>query len=257
MRRRSVSVATPAAIAAISAVLLAGLTGCATTGDDGHAEGQLASTGCTNLLQPGALSNGVRVGTSGADVVGPTDIVNAQRTVIEHGAADGHVAEPGDIVTVDLTAYDAVTGDTLDQRTAAPHLALPESLLPDARKALRSADTSDSVTFDYLVATALICATPGDTIAVALTPAQSMASQLSMNATVAVIDVLDTFASTAQGSAQALPNGFPAVTTDETGRPGSFCHPRQHRVRSASPREFSATARRSARMTPCSARCSP
>lgn len=225
MRRRMKSVAAPAALVAAAAMLLTGLTACSGTAQAAGSEADLASRGCTNMLQPGALSNGVHVGDDGSiDVVGPTNIANAQRSVIELGDRGGYVSQPGDIVSVKLTSVNAVTGQTIEDRPASPHLALPESLVSDVEEALHS-ENSNGVTFDYLVAASLVCAVPGDTIVLAMTATQSLASQVGADAAVAVIEVIDTFPSTARGSQRALPNGFPAVTTDETGQPGIVLPP--------------------------------
>jgi len=201
---------------------LGGLTGCSTyeTGD-----GQIvhATDGCSNLLTPGALSDGVQVTGSGIDVLGPTDVLNAQRSVIEQGDSSGYRTQQGDVVNADVTVYDATTGTVLDERAHAPHLALPESAATQLREILHSSK-SDTLTLDFLIATSLVCTVPGDQLVVALTPAQSMASQLPGTA-IAVIDVRETFPQAAQGSSRALPNGFPAVATDHTGRPGVVLPP--------------------------------
>lgn len=216
MRRRIV----PAAAAA--ALVFTGLTACASASASAGSGGD----GCANPLHPGALSDGVTVAGGSVEVHGPTDIVNAQRTVIAgaDGAERGAAAEPGGIVTADVTIVDAVSGDELDRREQAPHLAMPESVLPDLRKALKG-EEADSLNADYLIATALICARPGDTLVVGMTPMQAAASQLGMNAAVAVIDVLATYPARAEGAVRGLPSGFPAVATDETGRPGVVLPP--------------------------------
>lgn len=225
MRRRIVSAATPAAFVAAAAIVLTGLTGCSAPAEGGEADANLVSfNGCTNLIQPGALSDGVNLDSDGVDVVGPTGILNAQRTVLEHGHASGYVAQAGDVVTANVSTYDAVTGQLLNERLNAPHLALPEEAIDQTVEVLQSADSAQ-LTFDYLLATALVCAVPGDTIVLAMTPVQSMSSQMSMNAVVSVIEVLSTESARANGDAHSLPNGFPAVTNDENGRPGIVLPP--------------------------------
>lgn len=212
MRRRILSAATVAA-----ALGLAALTGCASPGD--------ARAECSVPLSPGALSSGVEV-TAGGDltVTGSTDILNAQRSVISHGDA-GALAVPGGVAVLNLDLFDAVTGELLQSQQNAPYVVLPESLLPEAQEVLASAD-SGIVPMQYLIAVSLLCSAPGDTIVVAATPEQSATSQLSVNATVAVVEVIDTFAARAEGRTRGLPNGFPAVAIDETGRPGIVLPPR-------------------------------
>lgn len=220
MRRRIHTLVTPAAIAVCAALAL---SGCSSAGEDSQ-NADSAVNGCQNLLSPGSLSDSVSLSEGGVNILGPSDIVNAQRSVVEHGEAGGHIAQPGDVVTANITTYDAVRSDVLDERMNAPHLALPESALADTRAALNGPD-SNALNFNYLIATALVCTSPGDTVVLALTPMQSVASQLSVNAAVAVIEVLDTFPAQAQGAVRGLPNGFPAIATDETGRPGVVLPP--------------------------------
>lgn len=211
MRRRIVPVAVAATL------VMAGLTGCA--GSAGP------SADCTNPLQPGPLSDGVTVGgDSGISVQGPSDILNAQRSVLQPGDGGGTESTPGGIVTANVTMYDAATGKVLDQRENAPHLVLPSNMLSDVKKGLAS-EQSDSMGVDVLLATALLCTSPGERLIVASTPTQSMASQLGTAATVVVVDVLDAAPDRAEGSLRGLPNGFPAVTTDDTGRPGIVLPP--------------------------------
>lgn len=211
MRRRII----PAAVS--TTLVLAALTGCAGSGG--------ATADCVNPLRPGVLSNGVEVDADdGAEIVGDPGILNAQLTTAVEGEDRGAAAEPGGVVIANVSIYDAVTGDELDRRENSPYLALPEAMLADAESALRSAD-SDTIPVQYLLATALVCAAPGDTLVLAATPEQAMTSQLSVNSVVAVIEVLETFPGRIEGRTRGLPNGFPAVATDETGRPGVVLPP--------------------------------
>ncbi|MCB1273193.1 MAG: hypothetical protein KDB25_02185 [Leucobacter sp.] len=216
MRRRFVSVALSAATAA--GLVTAGLTGCSS------APGADAS--CAGLLQPGALTDHVSVSSSGEaiTVTGPTDIANAQRTVLTRGEPGGAAAAPGGIVTAQVSIFDAVTGERMTERSAAPYMVLPEYMESDVHDALAT-DAAGSLGIDVLIAAALVCATPGDQLAVAATAAQSLASQLSGSPTIAVIDVVDVAPDRAQGSLRGLPAGFPAVTTDADGRPGIVLPP--------------------------------
>src|SRR6218665_1538203 len=210
MRRRYVPVAVTATL------VLTALTGCSAA-DPG--------ADCVNPLQPGALSNGVSADSGNVSGTGPIDILNAQRSVLAQSEKhDAEAAVPGGIVTADVTIVDAKTGSVIDRRESAPHLVLPENMIDDARTAL-TGEQSESMGLDYLIATALLCAVPGQTISVAATAAQSMASQLGNDATVAVIDVLSAAPAHAQGGVRGLPSGFPAVATDDTGRPGIVLPP--------------------------------
>lgn len=210
MRRRIVPVAVAATL------VLTGLTACAAPD---------AGAGCVNPLQPGPLSDGVSAGSGDVSVTGPADILNAQRSVLKQSDdQEREAAVPGGIVTADVTIVDAKTGSVINRRDSAPHLVLPENMIGEAREALKG-EQSASMGMDYLIATALLCAVPGQTLSVAATPSQSMASQLGTSATVAVIDVLQAAPAHAQGGLRGLPSGFPAVATDETGRPGIVLPP--------------------------------
>ncbi|MBN9612214.1 MAG: hypothetical protein J0H64_01885 [Actinobacteria bacterium] len=198
-------------------LVVAGLTGCAGSSGSG--------ADCVNPLQPGPLSDAVTLHDGSApSFAGPKTILNAQRSVLTAGKADATAAVPGGIVTANVTMYDAATGKVIDKRENAPHLVLPEKMLGDVKKAL-AGEQSDSMSMDYLIATSLLCAVPGQTIAVAATGAQSMASQLGMTPTVAVIDVLQAAPDHSQGAARGLPAGFPAVAVDQNGRPGVVLPP--------------------------------
>ena len=210
MRRRLVPVA------AAATLVLAGLTGCAASGD--------AAAGCTNPLQPGPLSNSVSVDGGSVKVTGPTDVLNAQRSVLHAGSDAGTAAQPGDVVFADVEIVDAASGKSLAKASNSPNLALPKNVLGELEKALKS-EQSDSLTDQHLIATALLCAVPGDTIAVGMTAGQSMASQLGSSASVAVLTIRSVAPPRAEGRVQGLPNGFPAVTTDDTGRPGVVLPP--------------------------------
>lgn len=223
MRRRIV----PAAVSAT--LVVAALTGCAGSGDS-NAE-------CVNPLRPGPLSNGVEVGSDGGvKITGDTGSLNAQLTTAVESEDRSRIAEPGAVVFADVTIYDAVSGSQLDRRENSPYLALPENLLPEAREKLQSSE-SDSLPVQYLLATALVCAAPGDTLVMTATADQAMRSQLSFNSVVAVVDVLQTFPGRVEGAARGLPSGFPAVATDESGRPGVVLPPQ------AAPAKITSAAR--------------
>lgn len=209
MRRRLVPASVAATLVAVA------LTGCTAAGN---------AAACENPLKPGPLSNSVSLNGSTVSVTGPTDVLNAQRTVLVDGDRDGRVTQPGDIVTANVTFVDAASGQVLNQRENAPHLALPEALVGEIDAALAT-EQAQGLTLDHLIATAFVCASAGDTVVVGATAEQTMASQLGMGASVAVIEVLDVAAPTASGETRGLPAGFPAVATDATGRPGIVLPP--------------------------------
>ncbi|MBO1902547.1 hypothetical protein J4H92_11375 [Leucobacter weissii] len=209
MRRRII----PAAVSA--ALLVTGLTACTSA--------ESPATVCENPLQPGVLSNAV-TGEPSAIGEGANDILNAQRSLIVEAQERSDTAAPGGIVVADVTLFDAVTGQVLDEREGAPHLALPEDLIGEASAALSSSD-SNSIGADFLIAAALLCTAPGDSVAVAMTPQQAQASQLGSDAIAAVIAVRSVFRTQAEGSERALPNGFPAIAVNDAGRPGVVLPP--------------------------------
>lgn len=211
MRRRIV----PAAVAAT--LVLAAMTGCT--------QGTTAASGCSDLLHPGVMSDGVKIGSDGSvDITSSNDILNAQRSVPVLADDRSSVTEPGGIVVADVAIYDAVTGDVLDRADAVPLPALPGNLLEDVRTALQSGDAG-SMSLQHLLAASLLCTAPGDTVVLAMTAQQSMSTQLGYNPSVTVVDVLSTSPSRAEGRTRGLPAGFPAVATDETGRPGIVLPP--------------------------------
>lgn len=216
MRRRIV----PAVAAAT--LVIAGLTACSTPG--------VSADACVNPLQPGPLTESVKLGENGAiSVPGPRDILNAERVVHASTAAadsNGKPAVAGGIVTADLAIYDAATGGALHQAENTPFLVPDEANLTEVRTALNS-ESSNSVPVNFLLSTALLCSVPGDSIVVASTAAQSAASQIGTAPTIAVLHVRSTAPASSHGSVNGLPSGFPAVTTDHTGRPGIVLPPQK------------------------------
>lgn len=214
MPRRITSRRMVPAAAVTAALALTALTGCAQHADPRE--------DCVTPLGPGALSDGVEIGSDGGiRVTGSSDILNAQRTVLKSGDTNT-LSVPGSVVTVDLRAYDAASGELLQELENSPYVALPADLLPDVEEMMSTSDIS----LQYLLATSLLCSAPGDTLVVAMTPQQSRASQIGANATIIVFDVLEVFSDRAEGASRGLPNGFPAIAINEAGRPGVVLPPR-------------------------------
>lgn len=218
MRRRIL------AAVSVSAVLLTGLAGCS-------AADAASGADCTAALQPGALSNGVELrgldaGTPDVRIGGSTDIVNAQRSVLRRAEAGeaGETIRGGEVVTANVTIYDSESGESLAPTQRRFLQAMPQDILPELKKYMAS-ENSDSLVYTDLLMAGLVCSAPGDVLAVAMTAGQAASSQISDRATVMVVEVLDAHDSTARGANRALPWGFPALTEDETGRPGLVLPP--------------------------------
>lgn len=213
MRRRTLSTA-----AVTAALVLTALTGCSQLAD--------ARSGCENPLGPGALSNGVEIDADGAvNISSSVDILNAQRSVAQSGDTR-NLSTPGGLVVVDLQLFDAVTGELLQAQENAPIVVIPEAYIEEAETVL-SSQSSSTIPTQYLLAVSMLCSAPGDTLVLAATAMQSQTSQLSLNPTVFVIDVLEVHPDHAQGRTQGLPNGFPAVAINAAGQPGIVLPPRQ------------------------------
>lgn len=214
MRRRSL------AVVSASAVLLTGLVGCSSSGT--------SADGCLNPLKPGVLSNGVELtgitdGVPSVRIAGDTGIMNAQRTVLSPGE-DAQLITGGEIVTADVTIFDSVTGETIAPTQTRFLQALPKEIQPDLVDFL-AGGSADSLVYTDLIMASVVCAAPGDVLAVATTAGQSVSSQLSVDPVVMVIEVLEAHGAAADGRSRALPFGFPAVTADDTGRPGVVLPP--------------------------------
>lgn len=200
---------------AAAALLLAGVTGCSAQ--------QAQASDCKTTLQPGALSDGTTVLGSFGDVPeisAPEDleILSTQRTVVEHGDSDGYVAEEQSLVGVNMAFFDAATGDALFQSEGFTDPSQPPQPL------LVAEETANPLS------EAVRCSVPGDRIVLALSPEEStqLGGQLGAtgaDAVVGVVDVVSTAPTVAEGSKRGLPNGFPAVVTDEEGRVGVVLPP--------------------------------
>lgn len=200
---------------AAAALLLAGATGCSAQ--------QAQASDCTTTLQPGALSDGTTVlGGFGElpEISAPEDIeiLSSQRTVVESGDSDGHVAGEQSLVGVNMAFFDAATGDTLFEGGGFGDASQPTQPL------LVAEETANPLS------EAVRCTVPGDRVVLALAPGESeqLAGQLGatgVDAVIGVIDVVTTAPTASEGPARGLPNGFPAVVTDDEGRAGVVLPP--------------------------------
>lgn len=199
---------------AVSALLIAGITGCSA---------QQAAADCTPLMQPGALSDSVEVGggfQADPAISVPDDVVinTSQRTVVDEAADRQVVAVEQSLVGVNMAFFDAATGDQVYQSPAFGTSDSPEFLLIDDEQ---PNPLSESVR----------CLAAGDRAVLALGPAESaqLATQLGGKGETGVIGVIDVESVSplaVQGKVKGLPNGYPAVVTNDEGRPGVVLPPR-------------------------------
>lgn len=199
---------------AASALLIAGITGCSV---------QQAAADCTPIMQSGALSDSLAV--DGGFNASPAlaipeniEITTSQRTVVDEATDRSVVAADQSLVGVNMAFFDALTGEQIYQSPAFGSDASPEFLLIDEAQ---PNPLSESVR----------CLAAGDRAVLALGPEES--GQLSMQlggsalgGVVGVLDVESVSALAVQGKTKGLPNGFPAVVTNEEGRPGVVLPPR-------------------------------
>ncbi|WP_336659292.1 peptidylprolyl isomerase [Leucobacter sp. USHLN153] len=204
----------PATAAAV--LLLAGVTGCSAQ------EAQAAD--CSAKMQPGALSDGTKVlGSFGEipEISVPEDlsISSTQRTVVAEGEKDGRVAVEDSLVGVNMAFFAASGGDALYQSPGFddPN-AMPEMLLVDEDAANPLSE-------------AVRCSVPGDRVVLALSPEDSaqLGAQLGAPTGDTLVGVIDVRTSSAlratDGPVRGLPNGFPAVVTNDEGQPGIVLPP--------------------------------
>lgn len=195
---------------AAAALLLTGLTACSA---------QNANAGdCASPLKHGALSDGVTVlGQAGEapQVSIPEDvrIETSQRTVVSE-TEDAHAARVADGTLVGLTMnfYDASSGKQI------------YSTDQDPAYMVVSKESETPIT------NAVLCAAVGDRVVLALSPDDSapLAMQLGGTAGASIVGVLDVDSAAplrARGPERGLPSGFPAVVTNDEGRPGIVLPP--------------------------------
>ena len=205
MRRRVLPVT------AVATLVFAGLTGCtvATTGSDA----------CVAPLSPGALSESVTVGalTGGepdVSIDSGAQIVNAQRSFIDAASDRGVVAAEGTIVAANLAYFDSVSGELLE---ASPNFGTGTA----SELFLASAEGGP-------VLQGVLCAAPGDLVAIALPAELSAGAVSNLGASLVVLaEIINVSPGSATGALTPLPSGFPAVVTDEAGRVGMVLPPQE------------------------------
>lgn len=205
MRRRIV----PAAAAAT--LVVAGLTGCSAAAPTAEA--------CVAPLSPGALTesisvDGVSAGVPDVTIDSQAEIVNAQRSILESSDDRTTVAEVGTIVAANLAYFDSSTGEVIE---SSPGFGSGTG----SDLFLASADGGP-------VLQGLLCSAPGDVVAIALPADLSAGAVGTPGASLVVVaEVVNVHPGVATGARSSLPYGFPAVVTDETGRPGMVLPPQE------------------------------
>lgn len=203
MRRRVLPVTAAAALVASAA-----LTGCSAA--------QTAEA-CEPLLAPGALSDSVEVSGDSADSLQVSlsegsEVLNAQRSIVRSVDEPGAVVSQGSIVGANLAYVDSSSGEILE-----------------AEPAFGSGEGGRLFLADPAAGTLIagvVCAAVGDTVAVALSPEESAMMGVD-GSLVLLAEITSAAEPRATGKTRALPSGFPAVTTDETGRPGLVLPPQK------------------------------
>lgn len=201
----------PAVLA--TAVIAVGLTGCSS------ADAQTVDRGeCSAPFGTGAVSESVTVlggfGTAPeVSIPQDTSVTATQRTIVDSSGVEGTPAIVGDdaFVTARVALYDQKSGEELFSDFAG-----------DASRIFGNTPQHQDP-----IAAATECVAVGERVVVALSPEDTMLVGGSPeSAVIAVIDVEATSGTRAEGRAKGLPNGFPAVVTDETGQPGVVLPPR-------------------------------
>lgn len=202
---------------AVATLLIAGLTGCGAQ--------QSQASDCAAQLSPGVLSNNVTVlGEFGTvpEVSIPKDIEisDTQRTIVAEAEDRTRVADEDSLVSVNMAFFDAASGKQLYASPAFSGAGTsPEFLMV-------SEDMANPLS------EGVRCAAAGDRVVLALSPADGadIAAQLggtAESAVVAVVDVVATSPLAASGPVRGLPSGYPAVVTNDEGRPGIVLPPRE------------------------------
>ncbi|WP_449280718.1 peptidylprolyl isomerase [Leucobacter sp.] len=197
------------------ALLLAGATGCSA---------QRAAADCEPQFEPGALSDSVTVlgGFGEAPQISApeqAEILTSQRTVVQEAEDRSGAADEGTLVGVNMAFFDSGSGEQLYQSPGFAEAGQsPEFLLV-------SADTANPLS------EAVRCTVPGDRVVLAMSPEESAQFGMQLGTAVeapivGVIDTVSTSPLAASGPVRGLPSGYPAVVTDDEGRPGIVLPPR-------------------------------
>lgn len=197
------------------ALLLAGATGCSA---------QRSAADCEPRFEPGALSDSVTVlgGFGEAPQISApeqVDILASQRTVVHEAEERSGAAGEGTLVGVNMAFFDSDSGEQLYQSPGFAEAGQsPEFLLV-------SEETANPLS------EAVRCTVPGDRVVLAMSPEESMQFGMQLGSVVVtpVIGVIDTVSTSplaASGPVRGLPSGYPAVVTNDEGRPGVVLPPR-------------------------------
>lgn len=203
----------PVFIAAAAASALA-LTGCS-AGGEASPDSTAASQSCADTTE-GKVVTGVDVsGEFGAvptvDFAAPLSVEKTERTIVIKG--DGAETAPSDRVAVELTLYNATSGDTLAQ-TRYDNLGAQQIVVDDATGILPG------------IVRTIECVPAGSRVAAVISPDDGFgdvgASDGSVAATdslLLVADVLSITPEKATGDEQAPVEGMPTVALAKNGKP--------------------------------------
>lgn len=199
---------------AAAALLLTGLTACSA-----QDQGPMQASDCVAQLKSGALSEGVEVLTDFGElpevsIPEGVDITVSQRSFAEKAKDRSRVAGENTLVSANTAFYDATTNAMVGASPAfTGESDSPQFLLVSEQQANPLSE-------------AVRCAAVGDRVVLAISPEDAAGiGAPEGGAIVAVIDVVAESPLQAKGKSKGLPNGFPAVVTDEEGRPGVVVPP--------------------------------
>ncbi|MFF8817686.1 peptidylprolyl isomerase [Leucobacter sp. NPDC015123] len=203
---------------AVSAAVLTGCSSADTAGVD--------RADCTPTLGAGALSDSVVVlGGFGTvpevSIPADTTATVSQRSIVDSASAKAGAQPAGNntIASVNFAFYDQGTGEKLF-----------ESAGFGGQNSTNEFFMVSDESMNPLTA-AIECAVPGERVVLALSPEDALPLRQQIGGTpeaalVAVMDVEGVSDLQASGRTKGLPNGFPAVVTDENGVPGVVLPPR-------------------------------
>jgi peptidylprolyl isomerase len=198
-------------LALAAGVAAASLVGCGAQSPDPAPEETTAAAECT---ANGEASDSVEVtGELGAKpevtIDAPLEFSETQRTVVIEG--DGVQAAAGDAMTVELTMFNAATGDEListqHDGTQSAQVALEEGLLPGFEKALNCLTVGSRV---------VAAITPEDAYGETGFPAQNIAPDTALVLVADFVSIPEPPRARADGEPQELPADFPAIEFELT-----------------------------------------